>query len=63
MRGIIGGRLENWQSGKEWVLILLFVVEEAGLHTVLSLHPFPPFPADVREPSVDVHVDFPGTKR
>lgn len=39
------------------------VVDEAGLHTVLSLHPFPPFPPDVREPSVDVHVDLPGTKR
>ena len=38
-------------------------VDEAGLHTVLSLNPFPPFPPDVREPSVDVHVDLPGTKR
>ena len=38
-------------------------VDEAGLRTVLSLHPFPPFPPDVRESSVDVHVDLPGTKR
>jgi TonB family protein len=38
-------------------------VDEAGLHTVLSLHPFPPFPPDVRDPSVDVHVDLPGTRR
>lgn len=38
-------------------------VDEAGLRTVLSLHPFPPFPLDVREPSVDVHVDLPGSKR
>lgn len=39
------------------------IVDEAGLRTVLSLHPFPPFPPDVREPSVDVHVDLPGSKR
>jgi TonB family protein len=39
------------------------IVDEAGLHTVLSLHPFPPFPPDVRDPSVDVHVDLPGAKR
>jgi TonB family protein len=38
-------------------------VDEAGLQTVLSLHPFPPFPPDIREPFVDVHVDLPGTKR
>jgi len=38
-------------------------VDEAGLHTVLSLNPFPPFPPDVREPSVDVHVDLPGARR
>lgn len=38
------------------------IVDEAGLHTVLSLHPFPPFPPDVRDPSVDVHVDLPGAK-
>jgi TonB family protein len=38
-------------------------VDEAGLRTVLSLHPFPPFPPDVREPSVDVHIDLPGAKR
>jgi len=38
-------------------------VDEAALRTVLSLHPFPPFPPDVREPSVDVHVDLPGPKR
>jgi TonB family protein len=39
------------------------IVDEAGLRTVLSLHPFPPFPPDVKEPSVDVHVDLPGAKR
>jgi TonB family protein len=39
------------------------IVDEAGLRTVLSLHPFPPFPPDVREPSVDVHVDLPASKR
>ncbi|OGW64811.1 MAG: hypothetical protein A3H49_10705 [Nitrospirae bacterium RIFCSPLOWO2_02_FULL_62_14] len=39
------------------------IVDEAGLQTVLSLHPFPPFPPDVREPSVDVHVDLPGLRR
>lgn len=39
------------------------IVDEAGLRTVLSLHPFPPFPPDVREPSVDVHVDLPGSRR
>jgi len=39
------------------------IVDEAGLQTVLSLHPFPPFPPDVREPSVDVHVDLPGSRR
>ena len=38
-------------------------IDEAGLRTVLSLHPFPPFPPDVREPSVDVHVDLPGSPR
>jgi TonB family protein len=38
-------------------------VDEAALRTVLGLHPFPPFPPDVREPSVDVHVDLPGSKR
>jgi TonB family protein len=38
-------------------------VDEAALRAVLSLHPFPPFPPDVREPSVDVHVDLPGTRR
>jgi TonB family protein len=38
-------------------------VDEAGLQTVLSLHPFPPFPPDVREPSVDVHIDLPGSRR
>lgn len=38
-------------------------VDEAGLRTVLSLHPFPPFPPDVREPSVDVHVDLPASRR
>lgn len=38
-------------------------VDEAALRTVLSLHPFPPFPPDVHEPSVDVHLDLPGTKR
>jgi TonB family protein len=38
-------------------------VDEAGLRTILSQHPFPPFPPDVHEPSVDVHVDLPGTKR
>lgn len=38
-------------------------MDEAGLRTVLSLHPFPPFPPDVREPSVDVHLDLPGSKR
>ena len=36
-------------------------VDEAGLRTVLSLHPFPLFPPDVREPSVDVHLDLPGS--
>jgi hypothetical protein len=35
----------------------------AALRTVLSLHPFPPFPPDVREPSVDVHVDLPSSHR
>lgn len=39
------------------------IVDEAGLRTVLSLHPFPPFPPDVREASVDVHIDLPGSKR
>lgn len=39
------------------------IVDEAGLHTVLSLSPFPPFPPDIREPSVDVHLDLPGAKR
>ncbi len=39
------------------------IVDEAGLHTVLSLNPFPPFPPDIREPSVDVHLDLPGAKR
>jgi TonB family protein len=38
-------------------------VDEAALRTVLGLHPFPPFPPDVQEPSVDVHVDLPGTRR
>jgi len=38
-------------------------VDEAAMRTVLSLHPFPPFPPDIREPSVDVHVDLPGVKR
>ena len=38
-------------------------VDEAALRTVLSLHPFPPFPPDVGEPFVDVHVDLAGSKR
>lgn len=37
-------------------------VDEAAMRTVLSLHPFPPFPPDIREPSVDVHLDLRGTK-
>jgi TonB family protein len=38
-------------------------VDDTAMRTVLSLHPFPPFPPDVRESSVDVHVDLPGTRR
>jgi TonB family protein len=38
-------------------------VDETAMRTVLSLHPFPPFPPDIRESSVDVHLDLPGTKR
>jgi len=37
--------------------------DEVALRTVLSLHPFPPFPSDIHEPSMDVHLDLPGTKR
>lgn len=37
--------------------------DEVALRTVLSLHPFPPFPPDIHEPSVDVHLDLPGSKR
>lgn len=39
------------------------IVDEAAMRTVLSLHPFPPFPPDIRDPSVNVHVDLPGTRR
>ena len=38
-------------------------VDEAAMRTVMSLHPFPPFPPDVKEPSIDVHLDLPGIKR
>jgi TonB family protein len=38
-------------------------VDEAALRTVLSLQPFPPFPSDVQEPSMDVHIDLPGARR
>lgn len=38
-------------------------VDEAGLRTVLALHPFPPLPSEIHEPSVDVHVHLPGVKR
>jgi hypothetical protein len=37
--------------------------DEVALRGVVSLHPFPPFPSDVREPFVDVHVDLPVAKR
>lgn len=33
-------------------------VDQAGLDSVMDAHPFPPFPDDVPEPYVDVHVDF-----
>lgn len=33
-------------------------IDEAGLQAVLRAHPFPPFPADVTEESVDLHVEF-----
>jgi hypothetical protein len=36
--------------------------DEVALRSVLSLHPFPPFPSDIHEPSIDVHLDLPGTK-
>lgn len=41
-------------------------IDEAGLQAVLRAHPFPPFPADVTEESVDMHVEFgpaPGPSR
>jgi hypothetical protein len=37
--------------------------DEVALRSVLSLHPFPPFPSDIHEPSIDVHLDLPGSKR
>ena len=37
--------------------------DETALRTVLGLHPFPPFPPDIRESSVDVHLDLPVSKR
>jgi TonB family protein len=37
--------------------------DETALRTILSLYPFPPFPPDIREPSVDVHLDLPAAKR
>ena len=37
--------------------------DETALRTVLSLHPFPPFPPDIHDPSVDVHLDLPSPKR
>jgi TonB family protein len=39
------------------------IVDETAMRTILSLHPFPPFPPDIREPFVDVHIDLPGAKR
>lgn len=33
-------------------------VDQAGLDSVMDAHPFPPFPGDMPEPYVDVHVDF-----
>jgi hypothetical protein len=36
--------------------------DEVALRSILSLHPFPPFPSDIHEPSIDVHLDLPGTK-
>jgi TonB family protein len=38
-------------------------VDEAGLRTILRLHPFPPFPPDIQEPFVDVHVELPSPHR
>jgi TonB family protein len=38
-------------------------VDETAMRTVFSLHPFPPFPPDVQEPSIDVHVDLPAPRR
>lgn len=38
-------------------------VDEAGLRAVLTSLPFPPFPTEVREPSVELHVDLPGARR
>ncbi len=33
-------------------------IDEAGLQAVLRAHPFPPFPSDLDEESVDMHVEF-----
>lgn len=38
-------------------------VDQAGLDSVMDAHPFPPFPDDVAEPYVDVHVDFSSKRR
>ncbi len=41
-------------------------IDEAGLQAVLRAHPFPPFPADLGDESVDMHVEFgpaPGSSR
>ncbi len=34
------------------------VVDEAGMQAILSLHPFPPFPAGLEYESVDLHVEL-----
>lgn len=39
------------------------LADEAGLRAVLTALPFPPFPPEVREPSVELHVDLPGARR
>lgn len=33
-------------------------IDEAGLQAVLRAHPFPPFPEEVTDESVDMHVEF-----
>jgi TonB family protein len=38
-------------------------LDDVGLQAVIDAHPFPPLPAALSDPHIDVHVDLPGPRR